>query len=93
MPIASSISLSFFNEWFTLRKETTDRWKQSQSVRLLYNLQGLEYNIIFVLSDVSTGEWSDERSEQDLHSNKVLRRPLIMQKSIKSGIFIIMVGQ
>jgi len=47
----------------------------SSPSRYVYcNLQGLEYNIIFLLSDMNTGEWSDERSEQDLHSNKVLRR-------------------
>lgn len=40
-----------------------------------------------------TGEWSDDSSKVDLQFIYALEISLVMQKSIKSGIFFLSVGQ
>lgn len=67
--------------------------KCSQLVFLLWSLQFGTFLTTSVVKVITTGEWSEDNSKQDSHLTLVLGIPLVMQKSIKSGLFFGSVGQ
>ena len=89
---ACVMSSSVVRESCISMKSFTRFWNRAQFVLKLCKWQGGTFLFLSLLRCKIIGEWSDERSWQELQDTFGSDIPFPMKKSIRSGIFLISVG-
>jgi hypothetical protein len=82
-----------FRGMLRVRRSVIRRRKKSQFVRRLLKRGGVSGGRACVVSTTMTGEWSDDRSKQDIAQAEFWGIPFVTLKSKRSGILFLSEGQ